>query len=105
MAKWYGVIGYGDTVETSPGVWTEQITERYAKGEVIRNAITIQSTDQLNEDIKISNSISIIADPYANSNFHKIRYITYMGTKWKVTNVEVKYPRLILTIGGIYNEN
>ena len=57
MAKWYGVIGYGDTVETSPGVWTEQITERYAKGEVIRNAIAIQSTDQLNEDIKISNSI------------------------------------------------
>ena len=105
MAKWYGVIGYGDTVETNPGVWTEQITERYAKGEVIRNAIAIQSTDQLNEDIKISNSISIIADPYANSNFHKIRYITYMGTKWKVTNVEVKYPRLILTIGGIYNEN
>ena len=105
MAKWYGVIGYGDTVETSPGVWTEQITERYAKGEVIRNAIAIQSTDQLNEDIKISNSISIIADPYVNSNFHKIRYITYMGTKWKVTNVEVKYPRLILTIGGIYNEN
>ena len=105
MAKWYGVIGYGDTVETSLGVWTEQITERYAKGEVIRNAIAIQSTDQLNEDIKISNSISIIADPYANSNFHKIRYITYMGTKWKVTNVEVKYPRLILTIGGIYNEN
>ena len=105
MAKWYGVIGYGDTVETSPGVWTEQITERYAKGEVIRNAIAIHSTDQLNEDIKISNSISIIADPYANSNFHKIRYITYMGTKWKVTNVEVKYPRLILTIGGIYNEN
>ena len=105
MAQWYGVIGYGDTVETSPGVWTEQITERYAKGEVIRNAIAIQSTDQLNEDIKISNSISIIADPYANSNFHKIRYITYMGTKWKVTNVEVKYPRLILTIGGIYNEN
>ena len=103
MAKWYGVIGYGETVETSPGVWTDQITERCAKGDVIRNTMSPQSTNQVNYDIRISNSISIIADPYISNNFHNIRYVTYMGTKWTLSTVEVKYPRLILTLGGVYN--
>lgn len=103
MAKWYGVIGYGETVETSPGVWTDQITERYAKGDVIRNTMSPQNANQVNYDIRISNSISIIADPYISNNFHNIRYVTYMGTKWTLSTVEVKYPRLILTLGGVYN--
>lgn len=104
MAKWYGVIGYGETVDIGEGVWVEQITEHYSKGDVLRNTMGMQTTDHLNDDIRISNVISIIADPYANNNFHKIRYITYMGTKWKVTQVEPKYPRLQLTIGGVYND-
>lgn len=101
--KWYGVIGYGETTETKPGIWTEKITERSYYGDVIRNTRSLQSTDKVNSDINISNSISIISDPYANQNFHSIRYVEFMGTKWKVTNVEVQYPRLLLTIGGVYN--
>lgn len=103
MAIWSGIIGYGETMETYPGVWEDVVTEKHAVGNLIRNSSIIQSTDQVNDDIRMSNSISIIADPYANKNFYNIRYVTFMGTKWKVTNVEVQYPRLILTIGGVYN--
>lgn len=101
--KYYGQVGYAETVKTAPGVWEEQIVERDYYGDVIRNMRRLEG-QEVNEDLNISNQISIVSDPYANENFHAIRYVTYMGTKWKVTSVEVQYPRLLLTIGGIYNE-
>ena len=103
MAKYYGVIGYVETVETSPGVWEEQITERNYYGELVRNTSRFQVSDQVNDNVNIANEISVIADPFATQNFHAMRYIEFMGAKWKITNVEVRYPRLILTIGGLYN--
>lgn len=103
MAKFYGSVGYADTVETAPGVWEEGITERMYFGDLTRNTRRLQSSDTLNDDINVANEISIVADPFANQNFHKMRYVSFMGSKWKITNVEVQYPRLILTIGGIYN--
>lgn len=103
MAKFYGVIGFAETVETSPGVWKEQITEHNYFGDVGRNTRQLQTTDQVNDNINIANEISIVADPYANENFHTMRYIEFMGAKWKITKVEVQRPRLILTVGGLYN--
>ena len=103
MAKYYGVIGYAETVETAPGVYEEQITKRNYYGELVRNTRRLQTSDQVNDNINIANEISIIADPFATQNFHAMRYIEFMGAKWKITNVEVRYPRLILTIGGLYN--
>lgn len=103
MAKFYGVIGYAETVETKPGVWKEQITEKMYYGELVRNTRKLQTTDQLNDNINVANEISIVADPFANENFHSMRYVEFMGAKWKITNVEVQYPRLILTVGGVYN--
>ena len=103
MAKFYGVIGYAETLETSPGVWTEQITERNYYGDLIRNTRKLQSADKLNDDINISNEISIVADYFANQNFHLMRYVCFMGAKWKITNIDVQFPRLLLSIGGIYN--
>lgn len=103
MAKYYGVIGYVETVETSPGVWEEQITERNYYGELVRNTSRFQVSDQVNDNVNIANEISVIADPFATQNFHAMRYVEFMGAKWKITNVEVRYPRLILTIGGLYN--
>lgn len=102
MAKFYGKIGYANTVETKPGVYEEQIVERSYYGNLIRNSRRLQSADQVNDDINISNEISIVADPYATNNFHTMRYAVFMGTKWKISNVEVSYPRLILTLGGVY---
>lgn len=105
MAKFYGPIGFVKTVETNPGVWEERlIAERMYYGDVIRNTSGFQAADKLNDDIRVSNEISIVADPFANENFHMMRYVGFMGAKWKISNVEVKYPRLILTVGGVYNE-
>lgn len=103
MAKFYGAIGYAETVETTPGVWKEQITEHNYYGELIRNTRKLQTADQLNDNINVANEISIIADPFAISNFHSMRYVEFMGAKWKITSIEVRYPRLILTVGGLYN--
>ena len=103
MNKFYGKIGYAISEETVLGVWVERIVERSYYGDVIRNIRRLQSSENLNDDINVSNEISIVADAFANQNFHSMRYVEYMGTKWKVSSIEVKYPRLILSIGGVYN--
>lgn len=103
MAKFYGAIGFATLTETDPGVWKEQIVKHNYYGDLLQNSRRLQSADQLNDNINVTNEISIVADPYANANFHSIRYVEFMGTKWKVSNVKVQYPRLILTLGGVYN--
>lgn len=104
MAKFFGKIGYAETQQTSPGVWEEKITEREYFGDLIRNIRRLQSSGNINDNIVVANDISIVADPFANQNFHAMRYVEFMGTKWKISNVEVQYPRLILTLGDQYNE-
>lgn len=105
MPKWYGKIGYGVTEETSPGVWTEEIVERQYYGDIIRNLRRLETSDQVNDNVSVSNEISIVSDPYAFENFHSIRWIEFMGSKWKVTSVEVQHPRLLLSLGGVYNDH
>ena len=103
MAKFYGVIGYAVTKMTEQGIYEEQIVETEYVGDVIRNTRRLRDGSKINDDINISNRISIIADPYAANNFHTMRYVVFMGAKWKISEVEVQYPRLILTLGGLYN--
>lgn len=105
MAKFYGVVGYAETKETgSPGVWEEQVTERTYYGDVLRNTRRRDNANgQLNDNLNVNNLISILADAYAYDHFFAIRYIKWMGARWKVTDVEVQRPRLLLTIGGVYN--
>lgn len=103
MAKFYGVIGYTETIETKPGVWKAKVIEKSYFGDFIRNTRRYESSNQINDNLNIANEISIIADPYAYQNFHSMQYIEFMGAKWKITSVEVQYPRLILTIGGVYH--
>jgi hypothetical protein len=104
MGKFYGVIGFGEQKETNPGIWEEVITERKYYGYVLRNLTRTQGSENLNDDLKMDNQFSIVADPYAHENFSSIRYVMWMGTKWKVRNVEAKRPRLIIIVGGVYNE-
>lgn len=103
MAKWFGTIGFVETVETSPGVWEEQIVTRQYYGDLVRNTRRLQSSDKVNDDVNIANEISIVADPYANENFHAMRYAEFMNSRWKINTVEVQFPRLILELGGVYN--
>ena len=103
MAKYFGKIGYAEQVETAPGVWEEQITERQYYGDVVRNIRKLESSGDINDNINVSMEISIVADPYAIQNFHAMSYVEFMGSLWKITSAEVNYPRLILSIGGVYN--
>lgn len=105
MARWHGIVGYIETKETSPGVWKPETTERPYYGDVLSNSSRwTASSDSTNDDLNINNQISIVADPFAYQNFHSIKYVEFMGAKWKVTSVNANQrPRLILTIGGVYN--
>jgi len=103
--RWYGKIGYATSVvETSPGVWEDKITDKYYRGEIIRNSSRWNNSNSINGDLTVSNQISILSDPYIIGNFQNIRYVEFMGTLWKVTEVTMQYPRLVLTLGGVYNE-
>lgn len=107
MAKFSGFIGYVETIETDPGVWVEKAIERPYKGDILRNYVKHESSSGVNDNINISNTVSIVSDPYANDHVFAIRYIKFntpkLGGVWEITNVEVAYPRLLLTIGGVYN--
>ena len=103
MAKYYGRIGYAETIETVPGVWEEVITERNYYGDVMRNSRRWETGESLNDNLVVSNSISIVADDYAYAHFAYIRYVEWMGALWKPSSVEVQRPRIILQIGGVYN--
>ena len=101
--KYYGLIGYVQSVETAPGVWEEQITERTYCGDVTRRSSRTQNGNGLNDNLDVSNVMSIVADPYALEHLGYMRYITWMNSKWKISSVEYVYPRLNVTIGGVYN--
>ena len=104
MAKWYGTIGFGVTEETTPGAWEEvDIVERNYYGDIIRDTRRYSTPSTLNDNLDISNQLSVLADAFAYNHFHTMRYVDMYGVRWKVSNVEVQRPRLILTVGGVYN--
>ena len=102
MAKWFGKIGYVVTEETEPGVWEETVTEREYFGDMTSDRRKRQNSGEVNDDINLSNVISIVADPFAYQNCSNMAYVEIMGSKWKISDVEVQRPRLILTVGGAY---
>lgn len=101
--KFYGVVVYAITEEVIPGKWKEYIVEKQYRGDITRVSRRLQSADKVNDDIRINNEIRILADAFAYQNFQNIRYVVWMGTKWKVESVTVDRPRLVLEIGGEYN--
>lgn len=103
MAKFFGKVGYAESTETKPGVWTDTIVERSYFGDVIRNTRRLDEVEKVNLDISVGNSIRIMADAYANEHFFAIRYVEWAGALWIVTDVEVQRPRLLLRLGGVYN--
>lgn len=102
--KFFGLVGFwsGD-VEVSPGVFRPLLTERPYFGDVNWNNRHFQGSENQNEEIRLNNQISILSDLYSHEHFASIRYVIWNGVKWRVTNVEVNYPRIVLTIGGVYN--
>lgn len=103
MAKYHGRIGFGVSTETKPGVWTDVVTEYEYFGEVLQNRRTLQQGENLNRDLSVGNSISIVGDAYAREHFFAIKYAEWAGQLWLVTDVTVERPRLSLQLGGLYN--
>lgn len=105
MARWFGKIGYSETVETAPGVWMPQDTIGEYYGDVIRNTSRwTGNSDSTNDNLTVTTQISIVADQFAIDNFYSIKWIEFMGKKWDVDSVDpTQPPRLILTLGGVYN--
>ena len=103
MARFHGRVGYGEPVETTPGVWVDSINEHSYFGDVERNARNLREGENLNPDLSVQNSISIVADAYAFEHFFAIRYVEWAGALWTVTSVEVQRPRLLLRLGEVYN--
>lgn len=101
--KFSGIVAYSTQSETTPGVWTNAIEEREYKGDIVRVNRKLQNGSELNDKLTVSNLISVVCDDYAYENFINIHYVIWMGSKFKVNNVELQPPRLLLTLGGVYN--
>lgn len=104
MAKFCDEVGYAEPSETVPGVWMDVIVEHKLFGDVLRNTMQVTEAEmKVNPDLTLGNSLSLVADAYAREHYSAIRYVKWMGVRWSVTRVEVKHPRLILQLGGVYN--
>lgn len=103
MAKFFGKIGYGLSMETKPGVWEDAIVEKNYFGDVIRNSRGVREGEKINNDLTVGNSISIVADEYAVEHIFAMRYVNWAGSLWVVDDVVVERPRLVLRLGGVYN--
>lgn len=104
MAKFYGIVGYAaQSVETEPGLYEDQIVERRYIGDVVRNTRRLVEGSEVNNDLTVETSISILADPYALDHFHTMKYVEWSGARWIVSSVNPQRPRLILRLGGVYN--
>jgi len=103
MARFHGRVGYGQQLETSPGVWEDIIVEFLYFGDVVRNSRSFREGEHLHNDLSVGNSISIVADAYASEHFFAMRYVEWAGTLWTVVDVEVQRPRLLLRLGEVYN--
>lgn len=105
MAKFQGRIGFIHTEETSPGIHEEVVTEKAYQGDLLRNVQRFESGEQVNRDFTIDNRFSVVADAYALTNYPYARYIYWNGAYWGINSIEIKSPRLILSVRGLYNGN
>lgn len=103
MPRCSGFIGYSLAEETQPGVWTDNITEKRYYGEIVRDNRRISDQGQVNGDISINNNISVVSNKFMLDNLSFMRYITLANSKWKISSVDIKPPRIIITLGGLYN--
>lgn len=103
MARFYGKVGYAESVLIRPGVYEDTITEREYYGEVLKVATRYQNANQVLDNLVFRENISICADGYAEQHYSQIKYVEYLGVCWTVNHVEAQRPRLILALGGVYN--
>lgn len=103
MAKMYGKIYFAEPVEVTPGVWRDELVAKSYPMDILQNVRRTEASGGVNDNLNVSIRLSIVANPYAKLNFHKMKCAEYMGALWKITDVEVADVRLNLTLGGLYN--
>lgn len=103
MSKFYGKVGFVKDAETAPGVWMPTVTEKSYYGDIIRITRRWDTPTQVNDDLGLSEEISIVADDYFYENIGYIKYVERFGIKWKVSSIDPAHPRVRLTLGGEYN--
>ena len=102
--KWFGQVGFRITERVKPGVCEDRIVERDYYGDLLKNYKKDKSDSTINDEFTINNQIRILSDPFLSENFHQMRYITFMGNKYKIASVEVNFPGMLIDLGGLYNE-
>ena len=102
MAKYFGNIGFATQVETSPGIWEDAIVDRPYKGDILRNNRRYDNGDSINDNLSLSNTFSIVSDAYLYSHIPAMRYLEYLGSKFKITSVDIERPRVNISVGGAY---
>lgn len=105
MGKFFGMIGFSDTEETSPGVWKEKIIEKPYYGDIIQNTRRWEKGVDVNDDIVVLNRISVISDDYIRTNIGRAKYVIFEGFKWKIGSIDISYPRITLNLSGVYNDD
>lgn len=104
MPRFYGAVGYSHTVESVPGVAENVIVEKDYYGDVLGNMGRLVDTENLNPDLAFQGQISILADPYAFAHFTQIKYVTWMGVRWKPSTIDAtRPPRIVMRLGVVYN--
>lgn len=105
MAKYSDNLGYVmPSVENPPGIWKpSEVTEKKARGDILNASVGLTSGDKLVDDITINNKLSIVMDPFINGNLERLKYVCMYGTRWEIKSISINRPRVILTIGGVYN--
>lgn len=103
MNKWYGIVGYVEDIETEPGIWEQKVTELPYFGDVLKLSSRWSSSNTLNDNVTVDNQISILADPFAYKHFSSIKFVEFMGAMWEVSTIKPEYPRLIVSMGGLWN--
>ena len=102
--KWFGNIGFKEVTEDEPGLWVPHVIPKAFYGDVVKDYAKELQANTINADLQVSNKLSVVADQYLQNNFHKIAYVEFGGAKWKVSVVEVNFPRVSLTLGSLYLE-
>ena len=107
--KYTGKIGFAVMKNEGEGIYTEEIEEKVYYGDLLSSRWNNENNQNSPLVVNcffviLNNSISVICDKYLSENISVIRYITYKNSKWCITGIEIQPPRIIINIGGIYNE-
>jgi hypothetical protein len=109
MARFTGLVGYVTQEESVPGVWSQSETPKMMKGDIIRQSITngkgdrVADSGKVNDDVSLGHRVSLIGDAYAFANCFNMKWVQINGIKWSISSIEMQRPRIIVSLGGMWN--